>query len=223
MIFLLTLTIFLLPLIKSPVIRLLEIIKNSGIVGLGGAAFPTHIKLSPPAKNKIDTLIINGCECEPYITSDHRLMLEYGYEVICGIYIISRILKTGNVFIAIEDNKEDAIINLENIIRSLGLEECFKIVSLQSRYPMGAEKVLIYNILRRKVPAGSLPLDVGVVVNNVGTARAVYDAVIKNKPLIERVITVTGDIEKPVNLMVRIGTLLGDIIEGIHVPGDKSL
>jgi len=208
---------------KIPVIRLLEIIKNSGIVGLGGAAFPTHIKLSPPAKNKIDTLIINGCECEPYITSDHRLMLEYGYEVICGVYIISRILKTGNVFIAIEDNKEDAIINLENIIRSLGLEESFKIVSLQSKYPMGAEKVLIYNILRRKVPAGSLPLDVGVVVNNVGTSRAVYDAVIKGRPLIERVITVTGDIESPVNLMVRIGTLLGDIIESIHAPKDKSL
>jgi electron transport complex protein RnfC len=208
---------------KIPAARLLETIKKSGIVGLGGAAFPTHIKLSPPAKINIDTLIINGCECEPYITSDHRLMLEYGYEVICGIYIISRILKTGNVLIAIEDNKEDAIINLENIIRSLELEKSFKIVSLPSKYPMGAEKVLIYNLLKRKVPVGSLPFEVGVVVNNVGTSKAVFDAVIKNRPLIERVITVTGDIERPVNLMVRIGTLLGDIVESVHVPEDKSL
>ncbi len=201
---------------------LLEIIKKSGIVGLGGAAFPTHIKLSPPAGTKIDTLIINGCECEPYITSDHRLMLEYGYEIVCGIYIISRILKPGYVLIAIEDNKRDAIINIEKIVKRLGLEGYFKIISLPSRYPMGAEKVLIYNLLKRKVPAGALPLDAGVVVNNVATARAVYDAVIKKKPLIERVITVTGDIEKPANLMVRIGTLLGDILEGINVSGDNS-
>ena len=208
---------------KIPREKLLETIKNSGIVGLGGATFPAHVKLNPPAGIKIDTLIINGCECEPYITSDHRLMLEYGFEMLCGIYIISRILEPQNILIAIEDNKEDAIINIENLIHALGFENTFKIVSLPSRYPMGAEKTLIYNLLKRKVPTGALPLDVGVVVNNVGTAKAIFDAVIKNRPLIERIITVTGDIERPVNLLVRIGTLLGDILESIKVPDNKTL
>jgi len=194
---------------------MLEFIKQAGVVGLGGAAFPAHLKLSPPPGKKIDTLIINGCECEPYITADHRLMLEYAAEIICGAYITARILKVDNIIIAIENNKQDAISNIESVISSIRLNEKIKIVSLPSRYPMGAEKVLIYNLLRRKVPVGALPFDVGTVVSNVGTSRAIFDAVIEKKPLIERVITVTGDIEKPANLMVKTGTLVGDIIGDI--------
>lgn len=190
--------------------KLIDKIKDAGVVGMGGATFPTHVKLSIPAGKSIDTVIINGCECEPGITADHRLMLDYGFEVLSGIYIIYRILKPEMVFIAIEDNKEDAIFHLEKMIITLGLEKIFRIVSLPSRYPMGAEKTLIKNVLKRKVPAGGLPMDVGAVVNNVGTAKAIFDAVVQDRPLIERVVTITGDIKKPKNLMVRIGTLIGD-------------
>jgi electron transport complex protein RnfC len=190
--------------------ELIDKIKDAGVVGMGGATFPTHVKLSVPPDKIIDTVIINGCECEPGITADHRLMLDYGFEVLSGIYIISRILKPDRVFIAIEDNKEDAILHLEKMIMTLGLESIFRIVSLPSRYPMGAEKTLIKNVLGRKVPAGGLPMDVGVVVNNTGTAKAIFDAVVIDRPLIERVVTITGDIKEPKNLMVRIGTLIGD-------------
>jgi len=193
--------------------ELIEKIKDAGVVGMGGATFPTHFKLSVPEGKKIDTVIINGCECEPYITADHRLMLDYGFEVLSGIYIIYRILRPDQVFIAIEDNKEDAIDNLKKLIIVLGLEKMFRIVSLPSRYPMGAEKTLIKNVLLRKVPVGGLPLDVGVIVNNIGTAKAIFDAVSYDKPLIERVVTITGDIREPKNLMVRIGTLIGDFCD----------
>ena len=190
--------------------KLIGMIKDAGVVGLGGATFPTHVKLSIPTEKNIDTVIINGCECEPSITADHRLMLDYGFEVLAGIYVIYSILRPDQVFIAIENNKEDAIAHLEKLIITLGLEKIFRIVSLPSRYPMGAEKTLIKNVLNRKVPAGGLPMDVGVVVNNVGTARAIFDAVVEDRPLIERVVTITGDIREPKNLMVRIGTLIGE-------------
>lgn len=195
--------------------EMLELIKQAGVVGLGGAAFPTHLKLSASSGKKIDTLVINGCECEPYITADHRLMLEYAAEIICGVYITAKILAVDNIIFAIENNKQDAIRNIESTGESIGLSDKIKIVSLPSRYPMGAEKILLYNLLGRKVPVGGLPFDVGTVVSNVGTSKAVFDAVINKKPLIERVITVTGDIEKPANLMVRIGTLVGDIVGDI--------
>ena len=190
---------------------LIQKIKDAGIVGLGGAAFPTHVKLSVPEGKKIDTVILNGCECEPYITADHRMMLEYSMEILAGAYIIFRILGPQKVIIAIENNKEDAIKVIADKIFELGLENIFHISALPSRYPMGAEKTLIKNILKRKVPAGGLPLNVGVVVQNVSTAKAIFDAIAYDKPLIERVITITGDIEKPLNLMVRIGTLVGDL------------
>ena len=192
--------------------EIISIVRRAGIVGLGGATFPTHVKLSPPKDKKIDTLIINGCECEPYITSDHRIMLEYGAQVLIGSYIIYKVLLPENVFIAIEDNKLDAMKHLDEIIRLAGLDNKFKIVSLKSRYPMGAEKILINNVLNRKVPVGGLPLDVGVVVNNVGTAKAISDALIKGIPLIERVLTVTGEVEEPKNIKVRIGTPTSEIL-----------
>lgn len=193
--------------------EMIEKIREAGIVGLGGAAFPTHVKLRPPSDKKIDTFILNGCECEPYITSDHRVMLEFTLEVVLGAYIVSRILMPEKIFIAIEDNKEDAISQIESFITSANLKEKFQIVSLKSRYPMGAEKTLVKTILGREVPIGGLPLDVGVVVNNVGTAKAVYEAVIEGKPLVEKVVTVTGFVNSPKNLAVRIGTPIRNLID----------
>ncbi len=193
--------------------EVLKKIREAGIVGLGGAAFPTHVKLKPPPEKKIYTIILNGCECEPFITSDHRVMLEKGREVLMGLYIIFKLLSPQNVYIGIEDNKKDAIEHLEKLIVMMNLDDLFKIVSLKSRYPMGAEKTLIKTITGRSVPMGGLPMDVGVIVNNIATAKSIYDAVIEGKPLIERVVTVTGAITNPKNLKVRLGTSIRSLIE----------
>jgi len=193
--------------------ELLDRIRAAGLVGLGGAAFPTHVKLSPPKDKKIDTVILNGCECEPYITSDHRVMLEYGEEVLSGLSIIRKILAPEKIYIAIEDNKEDAIAHLEYLIMAMGRKGGFKIIPLKSKYPMGAEKVLTKLILGREVPIGGLPLDVGAVVHNISTAKAIHDAVIEGKPFIERAITITGAVRNPKNLLTRFGTPIGTLIE----------
>ena len=195
-----------------PGAEMLKKIREAGVVGLGGATFPTHVKLSPPPDKKIDTLILNGCECEPYITSDHRVLLEYSEKVLAGLYIISKIISPENVYIAIEDNKKDAMEHLENLIIKIGLESNFNIISLNSKYPMGAEKTLIKTILGREVPIGGLPLDVGTIVNNVVTAVAVYEAVVEGRPLISTVVTVTGSVKDPKNLLVRIGTPVSSLI-----------
>jgi len=188
--------------------QLIEIVKEAGIVGLGGAAFPTHIKLSPPKDKPIDTLIINGCECEPYLTADHRLMLENTEGILKGAEILKRILNPKRVIIAIEDNKPDAIEKMEKSAKG------FEVIKLKTKYPEGAEKQLIYALTRREVPSGGLPMDVGCLVQNVGTTLAVYEAVRFSKPLIERVLTVTGDgIREPKNLRVRIGTPIKDLID----------
>jgi Na+-translocating ferredoxin:NAD+ oxidoreductase subunit C len=188
-------------------------IKDGGLVGLGGAAFPTHVKLSPPENVDIDTLIINGAECEPYLTADYRLMLENPLEIIKGIELLAKILNVKNIFIGIEENKPKAIQILENTL----LENNFfniKIVTLKAKYPQGGEKQLISAITKRKVPAGKLPLDIGVCVNNIGTCFAAYEIIYKNKPLIERVLTVSGDIIKnPKNILVPIGSLFSEIID----------
>ncbi|MFZ3386028.1 MAG: electron transport complex subunit RsxC [Candidatus Hydromicrobium sp.] len=189
--------------------EILKKIREAGVVGLGGATFPTHVKLNPPPDKKIDTLILNGCECEPFITSDHRIMLEYGRQVLAGLYIIARTITPENIYIAIEDNKEDAILCLEELIIKMGFEDIFKLVSLKSRYPMGAEKTLIKTITGRSVPVGGLPMDVGVIVNNVATSKSVYEAVIEDRPLVDKVVTVTGAIENPKNLLARLGTTIG--------------
>ena len=189
-------------------------IREAGIVGLGGAAFPTHVKLSPPKGKKIDTVILDGCECEPYITSDHRVMLEYGEKVLSGLNIIRKVLSPDNIYIAIEDNKDDAIDHMEELIEAMGFKGDFKLIPLKSGwYPMGAEKTLIETILGRQVPIDGLPLDVGVVVHNVGTAKAIHDAIFESKPLIDRVITVTGAVKNPKNLLVRLGTPLRSLID----------
>ncbi|MFC2019069.1 electron transport complex subunit RsxC [Chloroflexota bacterium] len=193
--------------------EILERIRRAGLVGMGGATFPTHVKLQPPKGKEIDTVILNGCECEPYITSDHRVMLEYGEKVLSGLNLIRKVLSPANIYIAIEDNKEDAIEHVEKLVASMGFGDDFKIVPLRSKYPMGAEKTLIEIVLGREVPIGGLPLDVGVVVHNVSTAKAIYEAVLEGKPFIERVITVTGAVRQPKNLMVRLGTPLRSLIE----------
>lgn len=191
-----------------------EIIKKcseAGIVGMGGATFPSHVKLSVPSGKKCDVLIINGVECEPYLTSDHRLMLERGEEVLTGVSILMRALKVEKAMIGIENNKTDAISHLTK------LAESFKGISihpLKIKYPQGAEKQLIKALIGREVPSGHLPLDVGTVVHNVATAFAVYEAVQKNKPLFERVITVTGaSLKNPGNFFVRTGTPVNKLIE----------
>lgn len=195
--------------------EILKSIENAGIVGMGGATFPTDVKLAPPENKIIDTFIVNGAECEPYITADYRLMLEKTEEILEGIKIIKKIIKPKNIFIGIEDNKKSAIKKFKEAIAK---KDGIKVVSLKTKYPQGGEKQLIKAILNREVPSGGLPFDVGVIVSNVGTVFAIYEAVVYNKPLIERVVTVTGKIVKnPGNYKIKIGTLIKDIIEEVGV------
>lgn len=194
---------------------LLQKVKEAGIVGIGGAGFPTHVKLSPPPNAKVDTLILNGAECEPYLTTDHRLMLEKPEEIIEGTKILLHILGIKQGYIGIEANKRDAVEILRKTVENQKLNG-FKIHinPLKVKYPQGSEKQLIESISGRKVPGFGLPFDIGVVVQNVGTAKAVYDAVVLNKPLYEKVITISGKgIVRPANLQVRIGTRLNDIVQ----------
>ncbi|MEG0788886.1 MAG: electron transport complex subunit RsxC [Alistipes sp.] len=187
-------------------------IKAAGIVGMGGATFPAHVKLSVPPGKKAEFLIINGVECEPYLTSDHRVMLEKGEELLVGVTILMKALVVKTAYIGIENNKPDAIALLT------GLAQQYKgvnIVPLKVHYPQGGEKQLIASITGRQVPAPpALPLDVGAVVCNASTTVAVYEAVQKNKPLIERVVTVTGkSVKEPKNLLTRMGTPLLSLID----------
>jgi electron transport complex protein RnfC len=187
------------------------IIREAGIVGLGGAAFPTSVKLSPPKEKPIDTVILNGAECEPYLTADHRLMVEHPQEIVEGLKIIMKVLGVKEGYIGIEENKPDAIEAMTSIVSN---ESNIQIYPLKVKYPQGAEKMLIKAITGREVPSMGLPMDVGVVVQNVGTAMAIYEAVRYGKPLIERVVTVTGKgIKEPGNVRVRIGTLISDLVE----------
>ncbi|MBU2495090.1 MAG: RnfABCDGE type electron transport complex subunit C, partial [Candidatus Omnitrophica bacterium] len=189
--------------------ELRKAIKEAGIVGLGGAAFPTHVKLFPP--QGIDTVIANGCECEPYLTCDDRLLQEHVPEIIDGLKIVMYIVGSPVGIIAIEDNKPGAINSIKNIISG---EPTLKLRVLKTKYPQGAEKQLIKTVLNRTVPSGKLPFDIGAVVHNVGTCQAIYNAVINGLPLTSRSITVTGDnISKPGNYNVRLGTLLGEILD----------
>jgi electron transport complex protein RnfC len=187
-------------------------IQQAGLAGMGGAAFPTHVKLSPPANKPIDTFILNGAECEPYLTADHRLMLERPNEILEGVRIIMKILGCKTGYIGIEKNKPDAIALMQQLVNKSG--EKLKVIPLHVKYPQGAEKQLIKAITNRRVPAGGLPMDVGCLVHNVGTAKAVYDAIASNKPLYERVVTVSGKvINKTKNLLVRIGTPFQNLID----------
>ncbi|MBU0573256.1 MAG: electron transport complex subunit RsxC [Candidatus Margulisbacteria bacterium] len=185
--------------------KIRSIVREAGIVGMGGAAFPTAFKISPPADKPIDTVIINGCECEPYITADHRMMLEMPDEIVAGAQAIQKAVGARNLIIGIEANKPDAI----EVMRQKRVE----VVRVKPKYPQGGEKLLIKAVLDREVPSGGLPLDVGVVVSNVATAIAVNTAIRSGLPLIERVLTVTGNgVKQPQNLLVRIGTTFADVI-----------
>lgn len=187
-----------------------ERIKEAGLVGMGGATFPTYVKLMPPPGKTAEYLVINGVECEPYLTSDHRVMMEKGQEVIVGTKILMKALNVTKAIIGIENNKPDAINHLTELTKG---EEGIRVVPLKVQYPQGGEKQLIKAVLNREVPSGKLPIEVGCVVQNIGTAYAAYEAVQKNKPLFERVVTVTGkSVKKPSNLLARIGTPVQDLL-----------
>jgi electron transport complex protein RnfC len=194
--------------------ELLAMVRDAGIIGIGGAGFPTHVKLSPPPDNPIDTLLLNGAECEPYITSDHRQMLEYAADIVEGAKIILKILGIRQCQIGIESNKPDAILAMTEAARAGSTAEySVAVQALKVKYPQGSEKQLIQAITGRKVPAMALPSAVGVVVQNVSTARAIRDAVVLGKPLYEKVVTIAGKgIARPTNLLVKVGTRISDIV-----------
>ena len=190
--------------------ELIERIRAAGVVGMGGATFPTHVKLTPPEDKPIHTLLVNGVECEPYLTADHRLMLEEPERLLAGIAIVRRILGVQRVVIGIEANKPDAIALLKDRCAGLAID----VTALAVKYPQGSEKQLIHVLTGRQVPSGGLPMDVGVVVQNVATLAAVAAAVIDGTPLIERVCTVTGPaLRTPKNLRIRVGTPLSHLVE----------
>ena len=187
-----------------------KLVQGGGLVGMGGATFPTHVKLSPPEHKKINILIVNGAECEPFLTADHRLMVERADEIIEGAALFARVLGVERVVVSIEKNKPDAI----ETMRSRSADrKGFSVAAVNVLYPQGAEKQLIYSITHRKVPAGGLPMDAGVLVQNVGTCFAAYEAVRFGRPLIQRVVTVTGSgVAEPKNILARIGASFEDLV-----------
>ena len=191
--------------------ELIEAIRQAGVVGLGGAAFPTHVKLSPPKDVTIDTILVNGCECEPYLTTDHRTMVEYPERVHLGIRIMMRCLGVSRAVIGIERNKPDAI---EAIQRTCPSDIDVTVQPLEVKYPQGAEKMLIESLLGREVPSGKLPMHVGVLVQNVASAATLAEVFDTGLPLIERIVTVTGrGIRRPANLIVPVGMKLRDLLD----------
>ena len=191
--------------------EIIDKIAQAGIVGLGGATFPTHVKLMPPPGSKPEIVIINAVECEPYLTSDHSLMMEKGEQILVGVSILMKAVNVNKAVIGVENNKSDAIAHLSKLAAGYkGIE----VMPLKVRYPQGGEKQLIDAVIKRQVKSGALPISTGAIVQNVGTAYAIYEAEQKNKPLFERVVTVTGKaVAKPSNLLVRIGTPIANLIE----------
>lgn len=188
-----------------------NLIREAGIVGMGGAGFPTQVKLSPPKEKTIDTIIVNGAECEPYLTADHRLMLERPEDVVFGLEVILKATGVKKGIIAIEDNKPDAAAAIK---KAAAGRENIEVVSMATKYPQGGEKQLINAVTGREVPSRGLPMDVNVIVDNAGTCAAIAQAVKTGMPLIERILTVTGSgIKEPKNLLVKIGTPFGEILE----------
>lgn len=191
--------------------EIIDKVAAAGIVGMGGATFPTHIKLMPPPNTKAEVLIINGVECEPYLTSDHQLMMEKTEEILVGITILMKALRVNRTIIGIENNKKDAIDKFKKAVKNY---PGVSVLPLKVQYPQGGEKQLIDAATKRQVSSGQLPISVGAVVQNVGTTFAVYEAVQKNKPLVERVVTVTGkDVKKPCNVLSRIGIPISNLID----------
>jgi len=191
--------------------EILARIREAGVVGLGGG-YPTHAKLSPKEGKEIDTLILNGAECESYVTADHRMMVEQSEKILKGMKIIMKILDAERGFIGIEDNKKDAIEKMMEAVEKAG-DTRIKVLSLKAKYPQGEASILIKTILNREKPSDGHFYDVGAIVQNVSTAKAIYDAVYEGIPLVERVVTVTGDVKEPKNLLVRIGTSFHELID----------
>lgn len=190
--------------------EIIDIIKDAGLVGMGGAGFPTHVKLSPPPEKTIDTVVLNGAECEPYLTCDHRLMLEEPKKVVLGLQILMKSLNVSNGVIGIESNKPDAIESMTEAAKGTNV----KVVGLKTKYPQGAEKQLIFACTGKEVPSGGLPMDAGVVVNNVATAATIANVFTTGMPLIERICTVTGGaIKTPKNIRFKMGTSLRELIQ----------
>jgi len=191
--------------------EIVKIIREAGIVGLGGAGFPTHVKFSPPPGKKIDTVIVNGCECEPYLTTDNRVMIEESSRLVTGLKIILKIIQGAKGIIAVEDNKPEAIESLRKACE--GLTD-IKVAVVKTKYPQGCEKQLVTAITNREVPSGGIPIDVGCIVNNVDTVIAIHRAIFRGRPLMRKVVTITGGaIKNPGNYKVRIGTKLNDLVE----------
>ncbi len=191
--------------------EIVSVIREAGIVGMGGAGFPTHVKLSPPKGKSITHVIVNGAECEPYLTSDHRVMLETPDEVIGGLNIVMRLFPQAKAYIAIEENKPDAI---ETMLHCSGRHDEITVLTLKKKYPQGGEKQLIYAVTGREVPSGALPADIGCVVLNIDTVTAIYRAVTEGKPLVRRIVTVSGDcVKEPGNFFVQLGTPFRAVIE----------
>lgn len=195
---------------------LLEAVQSSGIVGLGGAGFPSHVKLAIPPEHRVDVLLVNGCECEPFLTADHRLMLERADELMVGIRIAMKAVGVGKAVIGIEDNKPDAIAALRALLPDDGSIRC---EAVQTKYPQGAEKLLIKVLLNREVPSGGFPFQVGVVVNNVTTLAEMGRLLPHGHGLIERVVTVAGAVERPGNYVVPMGTPLRFVLEQVGFHG----
>lgn len=191
--------------------EILQKIAAAGIVGMGGATFPTHVKLTPPPGSKPEVLIVNGAECEPWLTSDHRLMMEKTEEIMVGITIVMKALNVERAIIGIENNKKDAIAKFGKSVKAY---QGISVEALKVQYPQGGEKQLIDALIRRQVSSGALPISLGVVVQNVATVLAIYEAVQKNKPLVERVVTVTGkDVRQPGNILSRIGIPVSYLVD----------
>ena len=197
----------------------IKAIQDAGIVGMGGATFPAHVKLQPPPDKPISLLILNAAECEPFLTCDYRLMLENNETIIRGAELLMTALGIDKCVIGIEKNKPDAIVKMEQLTKG---RDDIEIVALRTWYPQGGEKQLIYAITGKEVPSGGLPMDVGCVVHNIGTAAAVAEAVDEGKPLIERILTVSGDaVERPGNFKVRIGTLISEVLDAAGFDEEK--
>ena len=189
--------------------EIVEIVKEAGIVGMGGAGFPTSVKLKPA--KPVDTILLNGCECEPLLTADHRVLLEFADDVIYGLKAIIKAVGAEKGVIVIEDNKPDAIQLMNEKTADL---DNIEVVAAKTKYPQGAEKMLIKRVTGRKVPSGGLPADVGCIVSNISTTKAIADAILTGMPLIERVVTVTGErVKNPGNFIVKIGTNTKDLID----------
>lgn len=197
------------------VAELLGMVHDAGIVGIGGAGFPSHVKLKPPSTTPVDVLVLNGAECEPYITADHRQMVEHSREIVDGARMVCKILGVKKCQVGIEINKPDALKVMDEAARSVSNKHiAIEVCALKTKYPQGSEKQLIQALTGRKVPAMALPSAVGVVVHNVSTVRAIYQAIAYQKPLCEKVVTVSGKgIVRPANLLVKVGTKVADIVE----------